>query len=218
MLRFRLARFRRAATLTLLLGWVVAACAPADGAARPYNLRGTVLPEPIEKTDFTLPDTEGNPFDFRAETDGRLTLLFFGYTHCPDICPVHLANIAAALRRLPYEDREQVRVVFVSTDPERDTPERIREWLDAFDPSFVGLRGPLDEVNAIQQRMSFGAASIVPGTEGMLPDSAGYLVQHAAQVLAFSPWDDRAHVAYPFGIRQADWIHDLPLLLTLRWW
>jgi protein SCO1/2 len=175
------------------------------------------MPEPIEKADFTLLDTAGEPFEFRARTDGQLTLLFFGYTHCPDVCPVHLANIAGALRRLPYEQRQQVSVVFVTTDPERDTPERVRRWLDSFDRSFVGLRGPIEEVNAIQQRMKLGAAYAMEGTEGTLPDSAGYLVAHAGQVLAFSPSDDLAHVAYPFGARQADWSHDIPILLELLW-
>jgi protein SCO1/2 len=193
------------------------ACAAGDAAPRPHNLRGTVMPEPIEKADFTLLDTEGEPFEFRARTDGQLTLLFFGYTHCPDVCPVHLANIAGALRRLPYEQRQQVSVVFVTTDPERDTPERVRRWLDSFDRSFVGLRGPVEEVNAIQQRMKLGAAYVMEGTEGTLPDSAGYLVAHAGQVLAFSPSDDLAHVAYPFGARQADWSHDIPILLELLW-
>lgn len=200
-----------------MLGFSAVGCATSDASVRPFNLRGTVMETPVEKVEFTLPDTEGRPFHFRDRTDGSLTLLFFGYTYCPDVCPVHLANIAAALRDLPYDDRSRIRVVFVSTDPERDTARRIREWLDAFDRSFVGLRGPLDEVNRIQAGFGLGPASQIPGTEGVLPDSSGYLVQHAAQVLAFSPHDNVARVAYPFGARQADWRHDLPILLSLEW-
>lgn len=207
----------RSLLLVLPVCWALAGCSPADATARPHNLYGTVLPEPIAKADFTLLDTEGEEFDFRARTDGQLTLLFFGYTYCPDVCPVHLANIASALQKLTFEERARVSVVFVSTDPERDTPERIRAWLDSFDRSFVGLRGPLDDVNAIQAQMKLGASAPMEGTEGMLPDSAGYLVAHAAQVLAFSPSDDLAHVAYPFGARQTDWVHDIPILLDLRW-
>ena len=81
-----------------------------------------------------------------------MALLFFGYTWCPDVCPIHMANIGQAMKSIPTEDRHRVEVVFVSTDPARDTPERIREWLDVFDRSFVGLRGTLEEVNRIQNQ------------------------------------------------------------------
>lgn len=208
---------RSALVAVAILGTAAAGCVASDESVRPFNLRGTVLDAPVEKQDFSLPDTEGRQFHFRERTDGTLTLLFFGYTYCPDVCPVHLANIAAVLKDLPYDDRSRIQVVFVSTDPDRDSARRIREWLDAFDPSFVGLRGPLDEVNRIQASLGLGPASQIPGTEGLLPDSSGYLVQHAAQVLAFSPHDDLAHVAYPFGARQLDWRHDLPILLSLEW-
>src|SRR5690606_6182779 len=132
---------RRTLLVALASCWALWACAPVDATPRQHNLRGTVLPEPVPKADFTLPDTDGDPFDFRSRTDGKLTLLFFGYTHCPDVCPVHLANIASALQRLSFEERERVSVVFVSTDPDRDTPQRIREWLDSFDRSFRRPRG-----------------------------------------------------------------------------
>jgi len=174
-------------------------------AARP-EWRGTVLPEPIAKSDFTLLDTEGNPFNFVEDTEGDLTLLFFGYTYCPDICPVHLSNIAAVLGDFSFELRERIKVVFVSTDPARDTPERIRTWLDALDHTFKGLRGTVAEVNAVER--SFG---LPPSFVDEGQDADAYLVGHAAQVLAFTP-DGLAHLAYPFGTRQEDWAHDLPRL------
>ncbi len=180
--------------------------------------QGTLLAHPAPKPEFTLADTEGRPYDFRARTDGRVTLLFFGYTYCPDVCPIHLASIARALDDLPYEERQRVRVVFVTTDPERDTPERIREWLDAFDPSFVGLRGTFEEVNAIQARMGLPeAVRIDPGTPGAgIATDGGYTVGHAGQVVAYG-LDDRAHLIYPFGTRQRDWAADLPKLVKERW-
>ena len=206
--------------LLTALAVLVGACAPADGRTTELGggWRGVRAPEPIAKPSFVLADTEGRPYDFRKETDGRLTLLFFGYTHCPDVCPVHLANIAAVLREMPYDDRQRVKVVFVSTDPERDTPARIREWLDAFDPAFVGLRGTLAEVNAIQATMGLGAAApVAPGTPGAgTATDGGYTVGHAGQVIAFTP-DDRAHLLYPFGTRQRDWAADLPKLVHERW-
>jgi protein SCO1/2 len=174
------------------------------------ELRGTLLVPSWPKPDFTLTDTEERPFDFRSGTDGFVTLLFFGYTHCPDVCPIHMANIAAVLADLPYAERSRIRVVFVTTDPERDTAPRLREWLDRFDHSFVGLRGSEDEVNAVQAELHLPAAVRQPSRPGPLPGA--YAVGHAAQVIAFTA-DGRARVVYPFGTRQSDWAHDLPKLV-----
>ena len=88
------------------------------------RLFGIELPNPGPKPDFTLTDFAGRRFEFRRATDGRLTFLFFGYTHCPDICPVHMANLAAVIARLPRAEADRVRVIFVTTDPRRDTPGR----------------------------------------------------------------------------------------------
>jgi protein SCO1 len=175
---------------------------------RTAEFRGGVLASPMAKPSFTLTDLDGEPFDFVAETEGRLTLLFFGFTYCPDICPVHMANLGAVLRDLEPAVRRQVRVVFVTGDPERDTPERLREWLAAFDPSFIGLRGTVDEVNAILADLR------LPPVIHEEPDARGnYSVGHPAQILAFTP-DGYLRLMYPFGIRQADWAHDLPKLLS----
>jgi protein SCO1/2 len=193
----------------LLLSALVAACA-SDAVPAPGELRGATYSEPLPKPDFTLATTDGRPFDFRAETAGKVTLLFFGYTYCPDICPVHMANIAAVLERLPPPIADQVTVIMVTVDPERDTPERLRAWLDHFDRSFIGLVGPLDSVNAIQAALYLPAATKIAPAQGA-DSSAGYLVGHAASVIAFTR-DDLAHVVYPFGIRQEDWAHDLPIL------
>lgn len=182
----------------------------ASGDGDEAGLRGMVLPEPMPKPDFRLLDTGGEPFDFRAETDGFLTLLFFGFTHCPDVCPVHLANLAAVLDQLPLAVRTQTRVVFVTVDPERDTPERIRTWLDAFDPRFIGLRGTLDEVNAILEELR-----LPPAIHGEPDEEGRYTVGHPSYILAFTP-DGLLRALYPFGMRIADWAHDLPRLLELE--
>jgi protein SCO1/2 len=166
-----------------------------------------VPPEPGLKPDFTLTDLEGRRYDFRRETEGRVTFLFFGYTHCPDICPVHLANLAAALARLPRAEADRVRVVFVTTDPVRDTPERMRRFLDAFDPSFVGLTGTRAELEAAQR-----GAGVAPSVAQPAPGDTGYAVGHAAQVIAYGV-AGRMRAQYPFGTRQKDWAHDLPILL-----
>ncbi len=202
----------RVAALAALAVWTTAACGAerperdAERRARETGYRGFLLPEALERPDFTLTDTRGEPFDFREETADRLALLFFGYTHCPDICPVHMANLAAVLEDLPYDVRRRIRVVFVTTDPERDDRERLRAWLDRFDPEFVGLRGELSEVNRIQARLH------LPAAVRQDRDDGDYTVGHASQVIAFGA-DGRTTVVYPFGTRQADWTHDLPRLV-----
>ena len=201
---------RLSTALTVLTVSTAAACG-SDAADRARadddGLRGAVVTEPFEKPDFTLTDTDGEQFAFRAETNGFLTLLFFGYTYCPDICPVHMANLGAVIGQMPPTTAQRIKVVFVTTDPARDTPDRLRTWLDNFHEDFIGLGGPLDLVNEIQRSMGLPPAQIGE------PDSTGfYPVGHAAAVVAFTP-DNLGRVFYPFGIRQADWAHDLPLLL-----
>jgi protein SCO1/2 len=172
-----------------------------------------VLQDPTPRPEFTLTDTEGRPFDFAAETQGRLTLLFFGYTHCPDICPGHMSILTGALE-MPGVPQPQV--VFVTTDPARDTPERLRDWLDNFDDDYIGLTGTVEEVAAAEAAAFVGGSSRLDD-EGrpvaVEPDPASdYQVGHAAQILAYTP-DDQAHVVYPFGVRRQDWAADLPRLL-----
>jgi protein SCO1 len=179
------------------------------------GLHGVLLTPPRPKPSFALTDTKGQPFDFLAQTRGTATLLYFGYTNCPDVCPTHLANIAAALRRLPAADQARVRVVFVTTDPARDTAARLRAWLDNFDRRFIGLTGSADSVNEIQRRLGLAPATM----EMMDPHASGpratYAMGHAAQVLAFTP-DDSLRAEYPSGFTVDDWINDLPKLARHR--
>jgi protein SCO1/2 len=210
-------RLPAVAVTAALLVAAVAGCArpderaQAEDAGNPYGLRGRVLPGPIPKPDLVLTDGHGRSFDLRRETDGYLTLLFFGYTWCPDICPVHMANLAAVLKTLRPTVRERIRVVFVTTDSDRDTPERLATWLANFDPTFIGLTGDTALINGAQR------ALYLPLPQVGEPDSTGaYLVGHAAAIMAFTP-DNLARAMYPFGIRQGDWAHDLPKLLEIAW-
>lgn len=192
--------------LALLAG----ACTGRDaGGARAGrdDWAGVRLERPIPRPDFTLTDARGRPFDFLSETEGHVTLLFFGYTHCPDVCPVQMANLAEVLRELPLEVSREVKVVFVTTDPVRDTPERLREWLGALHPSFIGLRGSRDEVRALEERVGVTPSVVQEGDD---PDD--YFVGHAAQVIAFGA-DGPARLVYPWGTRQRDWLRDLPRLV-----
>ncbi|MGY1436727.1 SCO family protein [Streptomyces reniochalinae] len=154
---------------------------------------GTVLDQPFDKPDLTLTDTRGDKYDFIEETKGHPTLLYFGYTNCPDVCPLTMSNIAVAKSKLSKEEQKKLRVVFVTTDPERDTPEELGKWLRGQDPSFIGLTGDFDTIQA-------GARSLGVSVEPSYKKKNGDIVStHGAQVLAFSPKDDKAHVLYTEG-------------------
>jgi protein SCO1/2 len=189
-------------------------CADAHANAM-QGIRGVTLQPVRAKPDFTLEDTRGQPFHFVADTRGTVTLLYFGYTNCPDVCPVHLTNIAHALRGMPAADQARVRVVFVTTDPARDTAQRLRTWLDNFDSRFIGLRGTPAEVNRIAASFGMPPAEIEPMDQMKGPHVPTYGVGHAAQVLAFTP-DDSLRVEYPSGITEQDWANDLPRLLRVN--
>ena len=167
------------------------------------------LDPPLVLPDASLEASSGTRFNLREDTPGDVTLVFFGYTHCPDICPVHMANLAAVLRDLPLEVTRRIDVLFITTDPERDTRERLREWLGALHPGFVGLRGTRAEITALEESLGIPVSVVSPDEETA---DGGYFVGHAAQVLAFSR-GDTARVAYPWGTRQRDWLRDLPVLV-----
>jgi protein SCO1/2 len=189
--------------MALLFG-VVACSATSTTTTSSSAFDGTVLEPPQAKPEFVLIDTQGQPYDFQAETTGKLTLLYFGYTFCPDICPVQLAQLAAVMDRLPDVERNSV-VVFVTVDPDRDTPQVIRSFLDKFDTKFVGLSGTVDQVEAAQR-----AAGVPVAVK--IGDGADYSMGHASQVIAYAP-DGLAYTQYPYGTRQTQWVHDLPIIL-----
>jgi protein SCO1/2 len=121
-----------------------AEASPAGGArvtAQDDGFHGTLMQQAQPRPDLTLPTTSGDLFDLGDRPEDEITLLFFGYTHCPDLCPTTMADLALAQDMLAPEVRDRVQVVFVTEDPARDTPEALREWLDRFDPTFTGLIG-----------------------------------------------------------------------------
>ncbi len=101
--------------------------------------------------DFVLLDQNGQTFEAR-DLHGKLSLMFFGFTHCPDICPATLARTVGAWKELSDAEREQVNLVFVTFDPVRDTPEHLKEYLNFFDPSVIGLTGSADDIAAMARR------------------------------------------------------------------
>jgi protein SCO1/2 len=166
------------------------------------------LGQPVEMPAVTLTDTDGRPYDLAAESEGRVTLLYFGYLECPDACPIHMAVLSKVMEAMPGEVREAVDVVFVTTDPDRDSPGQIREYLDRFDPSFIGLTGDPDTLVDAQIAAGVPVAVAEPADE-----DGDYLVGHATQVLVFDR-EGVARVVYPFGVRQSDWMEDLPAIVA----
>jgi protein SCO1/2 len=179
----------------------------AERLEAPY--RGGLVAPPLPKPRFVLTDTSGAPFDFWKSTQGSVTLLFFGYTYCPDQCPMHMANIGEALKKLPAGIADQVKLVFVTTDPARDVPAVLRRWLDQFDHRFIGLTGTEAAIEAVQR-----SAGVPPAQKAV--SSGNYAVAHANFVLAYTK-DNLAHVIYPGGVSADDWVHDLPRLIKETW-
>jgi protein SCO1/2 len=165
---------------------------------------GRELEPPLVTPRFALTDTAGQPFDFARDATSPVTMLYFGYTSCPDVCPAHMAALSKALSELPAEQADQVQVVFITVDTLNDDGARLRDYLDNFDPSFVGLTGTADEVNAALR--SVGLAPTAISTKDEFPP------QHPSDVLAYTG-DRRAHVSYPFGSPPSAFAHDIPRLI-----
>ncbi len=195
----------------MLLGAILAVLACRERGPRPFagdGLAGPAVVPPLPKPELVLTATDGTRFDLQRETEGVVTLLFFGYTSCPDRCPLQLANIAAALKRMDPTRAERIRTVFVTVDPRRDTPDRIRAYLDHFDRRFVGLTGDSASIAYAFTQLRLGhpmppdAVTGEPGT---------YTINHNVAVFAFTT-DNLAHVAYLSGFTPDQWLHDLTLL------
>lgn len=203
-------RLRRWVSLLGLVAVGVPACG-GDAPPPPDAFAGVPLERPIRLPEMVFPDMHGQPVEVAGLAAGAVTLVFVGYTYCPDVCPVHLSNLAAVLDDLPLEVSREVTTIFVTADPVRDTPERLRQWLGSMDGDFVGLRGSREEVNALEDALGLARSVVDPGD-----DDRDYVVAHAGQVLVFDG-DGRARMAYPWGIRQRDWRRDLPRLVSGQW-
>jgi len=192
---------RRQAAALLVALTLAAGCASGDGSGdsgdggvaelsgqRSTGFHGAVIERPYPLPDQAFTDTAGQPFVASDDAEGPVTLVFFGYTHCPDVCNTVLANVASALRRASEPVRDSVRLIFITTDPERDTPEVIRGYLDRFDPAYVGLTAPIETVKAAAASMNIAYAGKEAATGG------GYEVSHGTQVTAFR--EGAAHVVW----------------------
>jgi protein SCO1/2 len=193
------------------LALLLSACGGSNGRAvtvedrtDDHGYHGAWLDHPYSVPDIALTDTAGERYSL-ADERSRLTLVFFGYTNCPDVCQVVMSTIASAVSRLQPDERRQVQVAFVTTDPARDTPPVLRSYLDRFDPAFVGLTGPIARVSALGKPLG------VYVEKGQRLPSGGYEVDHTASVTAVR--DGRAPLVWTQGTSPTAMAADLHRLL-----
>lgn len=183
--------------------------APDDGS----GYRGTALPEPIPLTDavasavFTT--AAGGTTTLGDLQRDRVMVVFFGYTHCPDVCPTTMADLGIALQQAPQSVQERTQVVFITSDPERDTPAVLSDWLGNFDRGlptpFVGLTGTVEQIMAVSGSMG------VPLEPPQVAPDGTVTVQHGAQTLPFV--DGRAELAWLSESTPDDYRADLQRLV-----
>ena len=159
---------------------VVLALFVACGSSEPYAFASIVYEPARTPPPLRLTDQHGQRFDL-ADLDGQVVAIFFGYTHCPDVCPLTMGQLAAVKESLPSDRRGDFRVVMVTTDPERDTPDVLAEYLARFGPGFVGLTGSHDQVVAALTAWGIRAEVEQPFVGGVAP--AEYTMLHASSVL-----------------------------------
>lgn len=167
--------------VALLLGTLLAAC------GKPYEFHGTLLESTAPTYNITGVDVDGSTFQLN-EQRGRFVLLNFGYTSCPDICPLTLGELAAVYSQLGEKDADYVdklAVAFVTVDPERDTPERLQTYLGAFNPDFHGVY--IEDAAELERvKGSFGIYAEKRAVEGS-QNPANYLVDHTGGVYVIDP-------------------------------
>ena len=173
--------------------------------SKPDTFRGTTYAEPYPVAP-EIKLTRAGDHSFRlSEMRGEVVALFFGYTSCPDVCPTTMAELKLALEKLG-DQADQVRVLFVTVDPQRDTPARVQEYVDHFNPDFIGLSGSEAELAKVWN--DYGVfREVAQGTS-----AAGYLVSHTGRVTLIDQ-QGNLRVSFPFDTPVDDVVHDLKLLV-----
>lgn len=169
-----------------------------------YTFQGSLIDPPVPAADIELTDQYGTLFRL-SDQQGKIVLIFFGYTNCPDVCPVTLSDFMKIKQQLG-EQAQNVKFVLITVDPERDGQEHLRKYLQRFDPNFIGLSGERadlervwDDYGVYQEKKETGSA-------------IGYLVDHTARVYAIDK-NGNWRLTYPFGMETSKLIRDLKQLL-----
>ncbi len=174
--------------------------------AKPASFRGTSYGEPYPKAaEIALTKSNGETFRL-SDQKGKIVLLFFGYTSCPDVCPTTLAELNQVMEKLG-DKRRQVQVVFVSVDPERDTPEKIQEYVVHFNEEFLGLTGSSKDLQIIWD--NYGVFRDRVESESAL----GYIINHTARTYLID-MDGNLRLSYGFQTPVEDMVNDIEILLN----
>jgi protein SCO1/2 len=200
-------RTRLSRSLAALVAALCLAALTACGGGSDGEFHGNELDPPFTVPATPLTDTGGEDFSLVDDTDKDLTLVFFGYTHCPDICGQVMSNLATAMTRLDEGDRDRVDVVFVTTDPARDDEATLTRYLDGYDPDFIGLTGDLDTISAIALPLGVGVE------KGQRLPSGGYDVTHGTTVTGIDA-DDHGSVYWNESTSSAEYAADIHTLLA----
>jgi len=186
--------------LMLALSLLLAACASSN---QDVPFHGIDLRDASWGRSLHLHDLDGTPRTL-SDFEGRYVLLTFGYTHCPEVCPLSLAK-TAQVRRALGNDTERVQVMFVTIDPERDTPEILQRYVRAFDREILALRGNVDETRI--------AANSFRASFRKVPHGSGYAMDHTMLIYLIGP-DQRLRLAFPHDMPGEQILADLNLLLS----
>ena len=191
----------KAFIVSLLLCTGIASAQQPPGA----QFKGGVFDPPRPAPAFALPASSGTQVRL-ADYRGKVVVLEFGFSHCPAVCPVSLASLAAARQQLGARGKD-VQVLFITVDPARDTPERLRTYLAQFDPGFVGISGSEAQIGQLLKDYGISAAKYpIKGTYE-------YSMSHSSY-LYFLDRQGRQRAMMPFGRPAADIAHDLAILLN----
>ena len=189
----------------LICGLVIVLIAGCGESKLPSPFKASDVSSQYAQADFHLADAGGNPRTL-ADYRGKVAAIFFGYTHCPDVCPTTLADMAQVMRLLD-KDAGKVQVLFVTLDPARDTREMLAQYVPAFHPAFVGLSG--DAVATAQAAKAFGV--MYQKQEGK---NGGYTLDHSAGTYLIAP-DGKFVLLAPYQ-QKTEWlVQDIKLLLAM---
>lgn len=194
----------RALAVALLSASLAQAAEPAKSAASATALKAGVLSPVMPAPKLALPGTDGKPIDL-ARFKGKVVMVSFGFSNCGEVCPITLATLAAARRKLAPEEAADVQVVYVTVDPERDTAARMKRYLASFDPTFVGGVGTREQIDEAQK--NWGIFS----KKKSFPDGS-YTIGHSSSIYLI----DRSgglRAVMPYGHPSDDFVHDLKILL-----
>lgn len=187
----------------IVLGFTLVACGEPK---LPSPFKASDVTSKYAQADFHLFDATGKPRSL-ADYRGKVVALFFGYTHCPDVCPTTMADMATVMEKLG-KDADKVQVLFVTVDPERDTRELLAQYPPAFYPTFVGLSG--DATATEQATQAFGIKYEKQPTK-----SGSYTVDHSAGTYLISP-SGKTILLSPFAQHPDALLQDIRLLLALK--